>query len=141
MLIYLNEDWQDSYGGHLELWDKEVKNAVVKVLPLMNRCVIFNTDEDSFHGHPDPLTTPNGLKRKSIAMYYYTALPIENHTQEPWKTNYVARPNDSWMTKAQVKRKAKRREKGAKKSHQEISTVKLSSLYSRIKANIKAWLS
>ena len=22
LLLYLNDDWKDEYGGHLELWDK-----------------------------------------------------------------------------------------------------------------------
>ncbi len=115
LLIYLNKDWQDSYGGKLELWDREMKSVVKSVAPLFNRCVIFNTDEDSFHGHPDPLTTPEGITRKSIALYYYTATPIRNDSGESRHTLYVARPKDSEQVKADVKKLAKKREKRAKK--------------------------
>jgi 2OG-Fe(II) oxygenase superfamily len=138
VLIYLNENWQDSYGGYLELWDKEMKSAVKRVLPIMNRCVIFNTDADSFHGHPDPLTAPDGVTRKSIALYYYTAQAIENNTQESRHTNYVARPNDSMLTKAQVKRMAKYRDKRAKRK---FESEEQSSLKARIKSKLIDWLS
>ncbi len=115
VLIYLNKDWQESYGGNLELWDQEMKAKVKSVAPIFNRCVIFNTDEDSFHGHPDPLTTPDGLTRRSIALYYYTATGIKNDSGESRHTRYVARPNDSEQVKADVKKLAKKRDKRAKK--------------------------
>ena len=114
-IIYLNKDWQDSYGGHLELWDKEMKNKVSSVLPVFNRCVIFNKDEDIFHGHQDPLTTPDGISRKSIALYYYTAMPIKNDTGQSRHTLYVARPYDSPEAKAQAKKLARKRDKRARK--------------------------
>ncbi len=72
LLIYLNSDWQESYGGHLELWDRTMQHCGQRILPLFNRTVLFLTDDFSFHGHPDPLTCPPDLMRKSIAMYYYT---------------------------------------------------------------------
>ncbi len=115
LLIYLNKDWKDEYAGKLELWDKKMTKKVKDVAPLFNRCVIFNTDEDSFHGHPDPLTTPEGITRKSIALYYYTATPIKNDSGESRHTLYVARPDDSAQVKADVKKLAKKREKRAKK--------------------------
>ncbi len=115
VIIYLNKDWQDSYGGHLELWDKEMKNRVSSVTPVFNRCVIFSTDEDSFHGHPDPLTAPDGYSRKSIALYYYTATEIRNDSGQSRHTLYVARPHDSNKVKAQARKLAKKRDKRAKK--------------------------
>jgi Rps23 Pro-64 3,4-dihydroxylase Tpa1-like proline 4-hydroxylase len=72
LLIYLNEDWQESYGGHLELWDRAMQHCVRRILPIFNRTVLFLTDDFSFHGHPDPLNCPEQHARKSIAMYYYT---------------------------------------------------------------------
>jgi len=72
LLVYLNKDWREEYGGHFELWDREVKNCVKKVLPVFNRVAIFSTTEHSWHGHPNPLTCPEGWSRKSLAMYYYT---------------------------------------------------------------------
>ncbi len=72
VLLYLNPDWRDDYGGAIELWDKDMTHAVQKLMPIFNRCVIFNTDSHSYHGHPDPLACPEGTTRKSVAFYYYT---------------------------------------------------------------------
>ncbi|PPC94880.1 MAG: proline hydroxylase [Methylotenera sp.] len=122
VLIYLNKDWKPEYGGELELWDKTMQQKVKSVAPLFNRCVIFNTDCDSFHGHPDPLTTPPDVTRKSIALYYYTAQAIENAVGESRHTLYVARPNDTPENIAQAKKLAAKREKRAKKMHAENTT-------------------
>jgi hypothetical protein len=72
LLLYLNRNWTEEFGGHLELWDREMKSCVKRVLPIFNRVVVFSTTDFSYHGHPDPLTCPEGWTRKSIAMYYYT---------------------------------------------------------------------
>ena len=115
MLVYLNHDWLPEYGGNLELWDRQMQAKQQTVAPLFNRCVIFNTDADSFHGHPDPLTTPEGVTRRSIALYYYQALPIPNEQGDSRHTLYVARPHDDAATKSQVKKMMKKRDKRAKK--------------------------
>ena len=72
LLIYLNQDWQEEYGGHFELWTRDGKQCAKRILPVFNRCVIFSTTEDSWHGHPHPLTCPPDRTRKSLALYYYT---------------------------------------------------------------------
>ena len=99
LLIYLNKDWDEAYNGHLELWDRSAKRRVRRVAPLFNRCVIFNTERDSFHGHPDPLNTPAGVSRKSIALYYYTASDHVFLETPPKGTVFVARPRDDSSTK------------------------------------------
>ena len=72
LLLYLNKDWKEEYGGHLELWDKTMKRCVQRVLPVFNRAVLFSTTSTSYHGHPVPLTCPDAFSRKSLALYYYT---------------------------------------------------------------------
>ncbi len=91
VLVYLNEGWQDDWGSHLELWSRDMKECQVKVAPIFNRCVVFSTDETSFHGHPEPTTCPPGVKRKSIALYYYSI----DRTTVPISTEYRARPKDN----------------------------------------------
>ncbi len=78
LLLYLNKDWKEEYGGHIELWNKDMTSCVQKVAPLFNRCVIFNTDSYSYHGHPSPLACPEGMTRKSIAFYYYNTDPRDS---------------------------------------------------------------
>ncbi len=90
VLIYLNEEWQDEWGGLLELWSRDMKSCQRKIAPIFNRCVVFNTDESSFHGHPEPMTCPVGVKRKSIALYYYTA----DKSAVAISTEYRPRPSD-----------------------------------------------
>jgi hypothetical protein len=72
LLLYLNKDWKEEYGGVLELWDKDLTCCEKTIVPVAKRCVIFNTDSTSWHGHPVPVNTPDGSSRKSIALYYYT---------------------------------------------------------------------
>ena len=72
LLVYLNEDWKEEYGGHIELWDTEMKGCVERVLPLFNRTVVFSTTDFSYHGHPHPLACPPDRSRKSVSFYYYT---------------------------------------------------------------------
>jgi Rps23 Pro-64 3,4-dihydroxylase Tpa1-like proline 4-hydroxylase len=72
LLLYLNKDWQPSYQGDLELWDRSSMSRVTAISPIFNRCVVFSTTNESMHGHPVPLATPRGVERMSIALYYYT---------------------------------------------------------------------
>ncbi len=76
VIIYLNKDWKDEWGGHFELWSKTDNNipkeCVKKVKPDFNRLVIFRTDDFSFHGHPTPLKCPEDRSRRSLILYYYT---------------------------------------------------------------------
>lgn len=72
VLVYLNKDWEEEWGGHFELWDKDMKQCEQKLLPVFNRLAIFSTTDFSFHGHPDALRCPADRSRKSFALYYYT---------------------------------------------------------------------
>ncbi len=91
LLVYLNEDWDESYGGALELWDRSMESCQVRVLPEMARAVIFTTNLDSYHGHPDPLRSPPGRSRRSIATYYYQA-PERIHYMDR-TTTFRVRPD------------------------------------------------
>lgn len=102
MIIYLNENWPDEYGGQLELWDRKMTAKVHAVSPVYNRCVVFNTDADSYHGHPDELTAPDGVSRKSIAMYYYTASHAIHLEVPSNSTMYQARPTDDKATRREA---------------------------------------
>jgi 2OG-Fe(II) oxygenase superfamily len=86
MLIYLNRDWRDEWGGHLELWNASMTERRQKIAPLFNRTVVFSTNDTSFHGHPHPLTSPPGVTRKSVSLYYYTAGRPEEERSAPHDT-------------------------------------------------------
>jgi Rps23 Pro-64 3,4-dihydroxylase Tpa1-like proline 4-hydroxylase len=72
VLVYLNKDWNEEYGGYFELWDKDMEKCEKKILPLFNRMAIFSTTDFSYHGHPDALACPEDRSRKSLALYYYS---------------------------------------------------------------------
>lgn len=72
LIYFLNRNWQEEWGGHLELWDKSAKRCEKRVAPSFNRCVIFDTGRYSYHGHPEPLRCPPDRRRNSLAVYYYT---------------------------------------------------------------------
>jgi Rps23 Pro-64 3,4-dihydroxylase Tpa1-like proline 4-hydroxylase len=91
VLVYMNKDWKDEYEGHLELWDlsNNKKDLLAKIAPLFNRCVIFETNEISYHGHPRPLKAPRDVNRKSIATYYYTESRPDHEIAGEHNTIYV----------------------------------------------------
>ena len=72
LLIYMNPEWKEEYNGSLSLFNKNTNLCEKKIMPLLNRCVIFNTSKNSVHGHPEPLNVPDNIYRQSIAVYYYT---------------------------------------------------------------------
>ncbi|MEQ8908107.1 MAG: 2OG-Fe(II) oxygenase [Vicingaceae bacterium] len=112
-LVYLNKDWKEEYGGHFELWDKDMKKCEKKILPVFNRLAMFSTTDFSYHGHPDPLNCPEGRSRKSLALYYYSnGRPKSEINQglEKHTTIFKQRDgaeNDRGIDKIPLKRKLK----------------------------------
>ena len=101
VLVYLNKNWKEEYGGHFELWDTSMTKAEKKVLPLFNRMVIFTTTSESYHGHPDPLACPPGMTRKSMALYYYTVSSAAAGEQTTRHTTlFQARPGEQFQSSA-----------------------------------------
>lgn len=100
LILYLNEGWQEAWGGSIELWDSKMHHCVAKYPPLLNHALIFNTNEISYHGFAEPLQCPEDQSRKSLALYYYT---IDN-SNTGWmrSTNYRARPNDGAWNAAMI---------------------------------------
>jgi Rps23 Pro-64 3,4-dihydroxylase Tpa1-like proline 4-hydroxylase len=99
LLLYLNKEWDSSWNGSLELWNKDMTNAVQKIEPIFNRCVIFHTCPGSYHGHPIPLDCPDDVKRRSLALYYFRD---EGALQTLTPTNYSPLPGDSLMKRALI---------------------------------------
>ncbi len=92
VLIYLNKSWKEEYGGHFELWDTEMTACKKKILPTYNTMAIFSTTDFSYHGHPDPLKCPEGMSRKSLALYYYSnGRPAEEISPKSHDTLFQAR--------------------------------------------------
>ena len=71
LLVYLNEEWEENWGGAIELWDQKMRRNFLKLYPKINHALIFRTDTESNHGFPDPIKCPKNISRKSLALYYY----------------------------------------------------------------------
>ena len=94
ILIYLNKDWRDEYGGQLQLWDKNMEKCEQSILPIFNRMVIFSTTDTSYHGNPIKVNHPSNISRKSIAMYYYSnGRPNSENELGDHSTIFRKRPN------------------------------------------------
>lgn len=103
VLIYLNRDWQEEWGGAFELWDADMTAAVTKVMPVFNRCVVFSTTSTSYHGHPEPLACPEDRTRKSLALYYYSRDRPRSEQAAAHNTLFKARPGEQLPLKQRVK--------------------------------------
>jgi hypothetical protein len=86
-------------GGKLavELWNRDMTMCVRRLAPAFNHTIIFNTTEDSYHGHADPLDCPPDRVRQSLALYYYTHDYLVDHVHS---TLWRDRPQDGGKVKA-----------------------------------------
>jgi Rps23 Pro-64 3,4-dihydroxylase Tpa1-like proline 4-hydroxylase len=93
ILLYLNKDWKPEWGGEVELWDSEVKIRHHAFLPIFNRCLVFVTNEVSYHGTA-AVRCPGGVTRKSFAAYYYTREAPPGWDGKLHDTVFKARPDE-----------------------------------------------
>jgi hypothetical protein len=97
LLIYLNKNWKNEYGGALEFWDKDVKNCISKVMPNFNHAAIMVTDETSYHGYAK-INIPEHESRKSFYCYYYTPADKDFVYRD---SRFKTRPDES-LTKTAI---------------------------------------
>lgn len=78
LILYLSPEWQQDWGGSIQLhrdpYLPPAEDDIITVTPAFNRCVIFETNEHSWHGFKR-INLPEDkrhLSRKSFALYYYT---------------------------------------------------------------------
>jgi hypothetical protein len=91
LLIYLNKNWKEEYGGNLEIWNPDMSKCEHSISPLFNRAIIFLTDENSPHGYKS-INIPEGESRKSFYAYYYTEIGEGFKYSD---SRFIPRPNDS----------------------------------------------
>ncbi len=76
ILIYLNRDWDSSWGGELALQDHQNQQDTVSYPPDFNRTIIFPTTAKTLHGVPNSLSCPLDRSRKLLSIYYWTPIPM-----------------------------------------------------------------
>lgn len=45
LFVYLNNDWPDEYGGHLDLWSRDMKTCYERISPKLGRFVVFSSTD------------------------------------------------------------------------------------------------
>jgi Rps23 Pro-64 3,4-dihydroxylase Tpa1-like proline 4-hydroxylase len=97
LIVFLNPEWTESWGGCLELhkdpWTPG-EDQVTKVTPVLNRAVMFETTERSWHGF-SRIGLPaekQHISRKSVAVYFYTRERPATEMASPHGTVYVPWP-------------------------------------------------
>ncbi len=97
LIVYMNQEWRTEWGGALEIHSnprRPEENQIHSFDPLFNRCVMFETNEYSWHGFPK-IHQPEDkrhLSRKSISIYLYTKERPTEETAPVHATFYVQRP-------------------------------------------------
>ena len=81
-ILYLTPEWNNAWGGNLELWSHDEATNLpkenVKIIEnKFNRVVLFDASVNSWHGFSDTIKCPEDKYRKSIAMYYLTEPAID----------------------------------------------------------------
>ena len=71
LLLYLNPNWEPSYGGCLDLRNGQT-NESGSIEPIENRMVIMSSNEHTVHGYK-AINFPTGMLRTSIAAYAYSS--------------------------------------------------------------------
>ncbi len=93
LLLYLNPKWEKDWGGNLQLWNQDVSKCELELLPDSNKCVIFETNDISYHG-VTPLSPTAGAFRYSFATYYYTIEAPAHWDGQINDTLFKARPEE-----------------------------------------------
>lgn len=83
MLLFANKQWGPKDGGCLIL--DSATRGTVRLGPRWNRLVVFETNETTWHGHPDPWTNEDYC-RLSFAAYWYTHTPPEGIIKDHFST-------------------------------------------------------
>ena len=97
LILFLNREWDENWGGaldfHRDPWDAD-NDRIRSICPAFNRCVLFETNEYSWHGFRQ-IAQPEGkrhISRRTIAVYFYTRERPSEEAAPDHSTVYVPRP-------------------------------------------------
>jgi Rps23 Pro-64 3,4-dihydroxylase Tpa1-like proline 4-hydroxylase len=79
LIVYCTPNWRPEWGGELQLFDRACTRPVLAIEPIFNRAVLFETGPRDYHGHPEPVRSPAGISRKSIAVYFWSPAAARAH--------------------------------------------------------------
>ncbi len=91
LLYYVSPNWNDSFGGQLELWPQGVAGRPQPISNRFNRLVVMATHRGSWHSVRQ-ITTVEPL-RCCVSNYYFSKNPID-HDARFHVTSFRGRPSD-----------------------------------------------
>ncbi len=101
LIIFLNKDWQQEWGGYLEFWNATRTKCVTSIEPKFNRCVLFICNNISYHGY-SRIKCPVSVTRKSFYFYFFSK-PEKKLIYHD--TVFAPAPDDTFIHKYRVKAK------------------------------------
>lgn len=90
LLYYVTPDWQEEYGGNLELWDRGRAGALRTIWSRFNRLVLMATTKSSWHSVSRVI---DGVERCCLSNYYFSDHSPE-HEQYFHVTSFRGRPEE-----------------------------------------------
>jgi hypothetical protein len=96
VILFLSKDWKNAeWHGENELWSRDASRCIKKTEIVFNRAILFKTNDESWHGVPEPITCPRQIFRKSLAYYYVSPLETTKREEEyRKKAVFIKRPDD-----------------------------------------------
>lgn len=88
VIIYLNEEWNESWGGNLDFYDTDRENVLSRVIPRAGNMVVWSYNNLAYHGYPEPMTNPKGTCRKNLRLFYYVSNASHNNIVQPHRSLY-----------------------------------------------------
>lgn len=79
-ILFLSQGWDNNWGGNLEIWDQRKTRPLLSIAPQFNRLVLFATNDTSWHT-VTALTCPDGVRRKTLAVWWYSLEASNNRRQ------------------------------------------------------------
>jgi len=93
LLYYVTPDWQESYGGNLEIWDHGVKAAPRTIVSRFNRLLVMSTFRTSWHSVSE---VRHDDMRRCVSNYYFSKESLEQRDYYH-VTSFKGRPKDGML--------------------------------------------
>ena len=101
--LYLSYDWSEENNGCFEFWsgdnsyieNPKIHNCLEKIVPIFNRCIIFENNDTSWHGAPEACICKNNEKRIFLTCSYLMEGSNEAFKNDKKKAFFVKRPQDA----------------------------------------------
>ena len=73
LLFYVTPNWEESYGGNLELWPNGLKEKQITIHSKFNRLAVMATHNNSLHS-VSPVVYDG--YRRCVSNYYFSKIPL-----------------------------------------------------------------